>query len=194
MKLSQMTSEIIDIINEKYPHNKCFDIKQIKEFCKLCKKNNSSDITLSDIDFSTPDIKKIKLNKKVEAKINTPEFQKVYCLFVKIIYSCLMLHVEIFDKDDDIVTMKNNYKLMHSIEHRRRKYVSEHMEILNKEKKKSSINITVYEKYVSDYILKIKIINKLTGWLSILEKNDNLFSLILPYFYVYREFIEEYSG
>ena len=227
MKLSLMINEIMTIVSEKYSGTKseCFDIKQIRTLCRLYKQKSSpvqpertqsshslseksgkgsrgtnqtsETITFSDIDFSTPDIKKIRSskNKQIESNIGTPEFQKAYCLFIKILYSCLVLDVKIFDESDkDVITLKNNYQLIKSIEAERKRYVSEHIEILNKEKKRSVMNIQSYEKYANDYIFKIKILIKLAGWIDIFEKNDNLFALILPYFYTYSKYIEEYSG
>lgn len=201
MNLPSMISDIIQTVNQKYgDENECFDITQIKIFCKLCKTKNTtkSAIPLSDITFSTPDAKKInyKENKQTLEKINTPEFQRVYCLFIKILYSCFKLEVEIFDVNkDNFATIKNNYQLIKSIELCKKKYILEHIEILKSNQKKlSSTDLLVYEDYVAEYLVKMKILNKLIGWISILEKNNNLFSLILPYFYKYTQYIEEYVG
>lgn len=201
MNLPSMISEIIQIIDQNYDtENECFDIDQIKILCKLCKIKNTSEskIDLTDITFSTPDIKKItcKENKQILVKINTPEFQKIYILFIKILYSCLKLEVEIFDTDkDNCYTIKNNYQLIRSIELRKKKDILEHIEVLKTNiKKVSSTDTIIYEKHVNDHLVKMKILNKLIGWISIFEKNNNLFSLILPYFYKYTQYIEEYVG
>lgn len=201
MNLPSMISEIIQIIDQKYDtENECFDIDQIKILCKLCKIKNTSEskIDLTDITFSTPDIKKItcKENKQILVKINTPEFQKIYSLFIKILYSCLKLEVEIFNTDkDNCYTIKNNYQLIRSIELRKKKDILEHIEVLKMNIKKISSSDTImYEKHVNDHLVKMKILNKLIGWISVFEKNNNLFSLILPYFYKYTQYIEEYVG
>jgi hypothetical protein len=211
MKLSNMICEILSIINRKYSKYKkeeCFDITQIKTFCKLHKQKNldnvanDSTVSLTDINFSSPDIKKIKpctKSKQSSFNINTPEFMRVYSLFIKILYSCLILEVDIFHEDDsgddnNFVTLKNNYQLIRSINICKKKYIGDHIDVLNKQKKNAVINIISYEKYVNEYLCKIKILDKLCRWISIFEKNDNLFSLILPYFYTYTEYIEEYVG
>jgi hypothetical protein len=203
MNLSSMISEIILIIDQKYnTSDECLDIIKIKNLCKLYKsKSPDSKLSLTDIDFSTPDINKIKHKKtKSTLKINTPEFQRIYSLFIKILYSCLKLGVDIFDTDsnnsNNPVTIKNNYQLIKSIELCKKKYILEHIEILKSgQKNLSSTDISSYEIYIkSDYLVKMKILNKLIGWINIFEKNDNLLSLVLPYFYTYTQYIEEYVG
>lgn len=207
MNLSSMISEIVQIIDRTYTHmDECLDIIQIKTFCKLyksggtgSKSSSSSKVSLDDIDFSSPDINKIKCkrDKKSTSKLNTVEFQRVYSLFIKILYSCLKLDIEIFNFDsNNLATIKNNYQLLKSIELSKKKYIGEHIEILKSNQKKLlSTDMTTYEQYIkSDYLVKMKILNKLIGWISIFETNDNLFSLILPYFYTYTQYIEEYVG
>jgi len=196
-----MISEIISIIDQKYnTKDECLDITQIKTLCKLYKSKSSNNdrILLTDINFSSPDINKIKYKKSKQhtLKLNTPEFQRVYSLFIKILYSCLKLDVDIFNSDsNDLVTIKNNYQLIKSIELCKKKYILDHIEVLKSSQKNLlSIDMDPYEKYATDYLVKIKILNRLIGWISIFEKNDNLFSLILPYFYTYTQYIEEYVG
>jgi hypothetical protein len=206
MNLSLMISEIIRIIDLKYNFDEeCLDICQIKRFCKLYKSKNTqnnprTNVSSLDITFSSPDAtKKIKSKKNKrssELNINTPEFQKVYGLFIKILYACLKLEVEIFDTDsNDLVTIKNNYQLIKSIEMSKKKYTSDHIEFLKAiQKKAPTTDLRPYENYVAEYIAKMKILNKLVGRINTFGKNDNLFSLILPYFYTYTEYIEEYVG
>ncbi len=112
-------------------------------------------------------------------------------------YSCLKLDIEIFNFDsNNLATIKNNYQLLKSIESSKKKYIGDHIEILKSNQKKLLLtDMTAYEQYIkSDYLVKMKILNKLIGWISIFETNDNLFSLILPYFYTYTQYIEEYVG
>lgn len=206
-----MISEIINIVNTKYSKyntKECFDITQIKNFCNLYKPKNISttgpDITLSDIDFSSPNISKVKISSNIKnnskqvagSKLGTIEFQKMYNLFIKLLYSCLKLDIEIFNENSDtFCVIKNNYQLIKSVEIQKKKFVLEHINILkNHCKNISKTDTNAYEKYVTEYILKMKIVDKLIGWINIFEKNDNLFSLILPYFYIYTEYIEEYIG
>ncbi len=206
-----MISEITHIIDEKYSkynEKECLDIVQIKNFCGLYKSKNipnssNNKMTLSDIDFSSPGIDKIKKNNSKTrqniSKLNTIEFQKIYSLFIKLLYSCLKLNVDIFneksDNDNIFCTIKNNYQLMKSIDSCKKKFIGEHIDILkNQYKNMSTSDINSYENYIKEYLLKLQIFGRLTGWINIFEKNDNLFSLILPYFYTYTEYIEEYTG
>lgn len=213
MDLSLMISSIITTIDNKYgDDNESLDIKQIKTFCKLHKPDNTDNnskkkySSLSYIDISTPDEDKLpKKPRKKQLKINSPEFMKIYSLFIKIVYSCLKLDVNIFNTElsdskkksdcDNLVTIKNNYQLIKSIELCKKKCIKEHIIVLEqKQKRISSTDTNEYEKYVKEYLIKIKILNRLIGWINIFENNNNLFSLLLPYFYKYTQYIEEYVG
>lgn len=212
MKLSCMISEIIHIIDtqyEKYVEEDCLDIHRIKKFCNLYKQKSitidtrittTKHINLSDIVFSSPDVSKVTKNNNLKKnKLNTPEFNKIYTLFIKLLHACLKLKVEIFTvsnkKDDIYCVIKNNYNLIKSIESSKKKIITDHINILQKQHKHiSSINISEYETYLTEYVMKLKIFDRLISWVDVLEKNDNLCSLILPYFYTYTEYIEEYIG
>lgn len=207
MKISVMIPEILNIIDTKYPKNvkDCMDIQRIKTFCSLFKpksKSNSNsnsnykNIAIIDIALSSPDISKItKNNQSKNNKLNSPEFHKIYSFFIKLLYACLKLDIEIFDINDKYCVIKNNYNLIKSIEACRKKIINDHIDILQKQLKKISLSvINEYEIYTIEYVSKLKIFDKLVRWVNLLEKNDNLFSLILPHFYTYTEYIEEYVG
>lgn len=201
MDLSTILANIMHVIDDKYSDvDECVDIEQLRKICSLynTKKIRKKSGNIEDVEFSTPDYSKIEPKKNSKAKknvdINTPEFKKVYTLFVKIVYTCFELDIELFDTVNDSFVMKNNYYLLKAIRTAKRGLLVDHMSKLAKDKKKLDIDIDEYEKYVSLYISKIKICDKLYGWIDLFEKNDNLFNLILPYFYTYNKYIEEYEG
>ena len=219
MKLTCMISEIVYIIDtkyDKYVKEECIDVLRIKRLCTLYKpksattivpvtgsKNANANVSLSDIVFSSPDISKISKNNNSnsvkQGKLNTPELHNTYALFIKLLYACLKLEIEIFTlsqkNNDTCCIIKNNYNLIKSIEASKKKLISEHIDTLQKQQKKiSSTDIQKYESYSIDYITKLKIFDKLIRWINIFEKNDNLYSLVLPHFYTYTEYIEEYVG
>lgn len=217
MELSHMSSGIIKSINSKYDafvHDECLDIIQIKNICSIykSKKQSSSNphytssISLSDMIFSSPNFKKISKNKtKSHAKnhediLKSQEFIKKYSFFIRILYACLKIDVELFDIVNGSATLKNNYNVIKSLESKKKQLITDHSNILKSHIKDISVKISQeYETYVSVYLTKIKIIDQLISSINklikgaVVEKTDNLLSLILPYFYTYTDYIEEYN-
>lgn len=125
-----MALGIIKILNKyyyQYIDDECLDIVQIKNICNLykIKKNiNSNDsISFSDIKFSSPDFVKHNYNnaqtqtKKTQFDLlKTDEFYKKYAFFIKILYACLKINIELFDINNNILTLKNNYQLLKTLE------------------------------------------------------------------------------
>ena len=208
MEISRMSMGIIKIINRKYSEyiNDYLDIKHIKNICELYKfkQNTNNSIGLSEINFSTPDFKKStndKKNKNNQAEIlKSHEFIKKYAFFIRIIYACLKIDVNIFDIKNNIITLKNNYLLIKALELKKKELLVEHINTLKNQYRNISQKISIdYESYYENYLMKIKIIDKISGSigrlikLGVFEKTDNLLTLILPYFYTYSEYIEEYN-
>jgi hypothetical protein len=210
MDVSRMAISITKIINEQYMEyieNECIDVIQINNICNLYKTKSSDldSINLDEIQFSTPDFKSgNKIDKSTRKKhqniLNSAEFKKKYAFFVRIIYACLKMDIAIFDIVNGVATLKNNYQLIKSLEIRKKGFLNEHLLIIKYQLKNVSKTINEdYETYLKDYVTKIKIIDKITGSINklidteVFSKTDNLFTLILPYFYVYTEYIEEYN-
>ena len=228
-----MTNGIMMILNEHYDSDSnadCIDLIQMKNICQLYKnKSNLSSISLSDIQFSSPEFKKPKTNKKGNTDVlKTPEFQKKYLFFIKVIFCCLKVGVEIFEISQPIqstikesssnsvspksgsktnkkrtkepfLTMKNNYQLVKAILSKKKELITEHIEVLKLQQKNISTYIDKsYEAYMQEFLFKIQILDKVARYIDtivkndVLDKTDNLFALVLPYFYVYQEYIEEY--
>ncbi|XWV26553.1 hypothetical protein QJ857_gp0514 [Tupanvirus soda lake] len=208
MELSRMSLGITKIIDKQYSEfidDECLDIIQIKNICNLYKVKTTShnSVNLSEINFSSPEFKKIssKTQKKNQADVlKSDEFLKKYAFFIRTIYACLKINVDIFDVNGGIVTLKNNYQLLKSLETKKKQLIAEHLNILKMQYKNASQKIgNDYENYFNSYITKIKIIDKITAAINklinggVFDKTDNLLTLILPYFYTYTEFIEEYN-
>lgn len=230
MDLSRMLNGIIRMINKKYPDNveeECLDIVQLKNICNLYKPKNvnndvqfsSSSSVLETFNLSSPKFTK-PIKKSSNAKSNAKSatkssennlknkmkilksdiFQKKYIFFVRIIYCCLKMNVQIMDDDSDLITLKNNYQLIKSIENKKKKIITDHINILHLQCKNITTSIGPdYDSYVRKYLVKIKILDKVIYSIKklinaeVLELTDNLFSLILPYFYTYTVYIEEYN-
>jgi hypothetical protein len=213
MDLSRMCLGIMKIIDEKYTsYQDCYDIIQIKNLCHLYQtkqKQNLHSISLKDINITSPYFRNIKYNTRQIDILRSDEFFKKYVFFIKIIYSCLKLDINLFDVNDNIATFKNNYHLIKTLLIYKKKLINENIKLLKSyygychEKEVNYNNderLIEYENFVTNFIIKIKIINKLVNYMkkliqdNIFTKNDNLFSIILPYFYQHTEYIEEYNN
>jgi len=200
-----MSSGIIKLLNEKYNKNviqDCLDITQIISICNLYNNNDnnsSTSISLNDIDFSSPVFK--KTSKKNSNILESKEFKKKYSFFVKIIFACLKTNVEIFDIVNESIIFKNIYALLKSIELAKKKLIMEHIEILKNHHRSiaQKIDESYFDDYIPGFIAKNKVIDKILETIKklikegIVNNTDNLFTLVLPYFYTYTKYIEEYN-
>lgn len=207
--LSHMSVGIVEAIGDKYSDNideDCIDIVQIKNICNLykIKPDSVNSISLSELNFESPffekNSKKSKKNKNIESVLNSKEFTSRYAFFIKTIYVCLKIDVEIFDINNDIMCLNNNYKLIKNLRLRKKKMIEEHLNVLKNMYKNITQGINEkYEAYVSSFIVKINLIDTIVEHIEeyienkIFDKTDNLLTLILPFFYTYTQFIEEYN-
>ena len=207
--LSHMSVGIVKAIGDKYSDNideDCIDIVQIKNICNLykIKPDTVNSISLSELNFESPffekNSKKSKKNKNIESVLNSKEFTSRYAFFIKTIYVCLKIDVEIFDINNDIMCLNNNYKLIKNLRLRKKKMIEEHLNVLKNMYKNITQGINEkYEAYVSSFIVKINLIDTIVEHIEeyienkIFDKTDNLLTLILPFFYTYTQFIEEYN-
>lgn len=208
-----MSNGIIKIIDKRYKEfidNEYLDIVQIKNICNLykIKSGGSSSISLSDINLNTPDFKILNKKKNLPGSkskknqsdiLKSEEFIKKYSFFIRILYACFKVDVEIFDINNNILTLKNNFQLVKAMKSKKKSIIEEHIQLLRSQQSNISENIDEdYHEYIHTYLVKIQIIEKIIGYINklvdtnVLEKTDNLLTLILPYFYIYTEFIEEY--
>lgn len=182
MDITSMSSEIIKMINKQYIRyidQDCLDLIQIKNICNLYNENK---------------------NKKQAEILKSEEFTKKYSCFIRIIHACLKISIDIFDINDNILTLKNNYQLLKTLEQKKKKILQDHIIMLRNQYKNIWENVSKdYEIYNNNFLVKIKIIDKLFNQINklidgeIFSKTDNLLSLILPYFYTYTEYIEVYN-
>lgn len=211
--ITKLSHNIIINLTKKYElylKNECIDIIQLKDICNLFKIKNKveENVSLNEIDCGSPNFKSVspkngtnkKTYKSTEEILFSEEFRKKYDFFIKIVYVCMRMDVEIFNITDEIATFKNNYQLLKSLECYKKQLIEEHFKLLKKQYKNISQKIdTDYESYFSSYITKIKKTDQITSLINklivsnTLEKTDSLLTLILPYFYSYTEYIEEYN-
>lgn len=217
MQLDDMTNEIMTILHNSY-HDQLLnsiDIQQLRNICMLYQnkyldKIDDSQSTYYQDTERIPKLETVKSDKKTHLNIqsfithkkilSTKEFRKRYTFFIKIIYSCLIVGIDIFDNDGINLMLKSNHYLLRSINKTKKQIIEEQIAILNQLKRDSSISIKTYENVNAEFILKLKTIDKITAHLDkliqhqIITPIDNLFHLILPFFYVHLEYIEEYTA
>lgn len=211
MSLVHLCVEIIKIIENKYDakiYKKSVDIAQIKNICDLSldsvvNVDFDNSITLSEIKLSSPEFKKISKNsrkKNFKDVLKSEDFQKTYLQFIRLLHACLKIGIEIFESDDDIIVIKNNYHLIKTLENRKKRLIADHINVLKMQSKNVANKIDAeYDDYSYTYIMKVRIIDKILEMINkmikngIMQNNDTLLSLILPYFYQYQNYIEEYN-
>ena len=195
------------------------DIMRIKNICELFSgnKNHSSpsdanDQNYHDIFIDSPYFESYQENNIDYLK--SEEFLNKYTFFIKVIYFCLKLNINIFSEtsnknydkkakqnsnDDRTVIIVSNFNLLKAINLSKRKLISDHIKLLNSHAKLCSKDYTEsYVAYVQDYTKKMLTIEKIKrGINSIIDSkiatnSDNLISMLLPYFRAKESFIEEY--
>lgn len=206
LEIDSMKKYILAHINKNYKSyikNDCFDIVQLKNICMLYKlsDNDADSISLDDVNISSPYFNKSS-NKKNRGEniIESNEFKQRYKFFIKIMYALIKLDIEIFDIDDDILTIKNNYNMLKSINESRKFLTSAHITELKKiNKYNGQFSDSQFEKSVNSYVKQMKILDKIVTYFNkiinngIIKKTDSLLTLLLPFFYKYIECIEEYG-
>ena len=238
MEISYMAGTIMSLFKNRYgdSYDDCIDVIHLNKICNIYKRNvtkdqksteissNVTSMTIENIEFSSPNFKNTLGNKKKHSYniLKSEEFTKKYRCFIRIIYACLKMDVEIFDinnnkkekiikksgsksnkpvkKKQNFLTLKSNYYLLRAILDKKRALISNHIIVLKEQYNNISIFITTaYQEYMMEFYQKIKILDKLAQFIEkivadqVVDQTDNIFELILPYFYVYQEFIEEYN-
>lgn len=208
MSIEKMAVDIVKIIDknyEEYIDDDCLDVSHIKNICNLykTKSNISHSVSIDDINFSSPEFKRMTTIKEARRHtdiLKSGEFVKKYRFFIRIIYFCLRIDIEIFNIDNDIITLKNNYQLIKAFEAKKKSLIANHIEILRNQYKNITMHIGEdYDLYVEEQMSKLKMIDKIMMYINklikaqVFGKTDNMLTLILPYFYKYTEYIEEYN-
>lgn len=204
MDIKSMANGIIQIIKDSYSEfieNESIDIIQLMNICDLYKGSGNKSVELNDITFSSPNFVNEKLNNKTNENIlNTEEFKKKYAFFVRIIYSCLKMNIDIFTVINGVAVLKNNYNIIKSLCSKKKELLTQQINLSKHLIKNIDKPVSDdYEETITDITMKIKIIDKITGSINklistnVFANTDNLFTLIIKYFYVYTQFIEEYN-
>lgn len=213
MDVSSMAAGIIKLIDSQYSDadEEYLDLVQIKNICNLykIKKKKRTSVSLGDIMISSPDFDndsdsdrdhRGKKKDKDKDPLKSRGFIRKYTFFIRIIYASLKMGVKIFNCDGNIITLKNNHQFLKTIDESKKQIINEHRCILNNYYRQIRDNFDGgYEKYVDDFIKKIRILDRVYESIDklvrtkIIKSSDNMLSLILPYFYKWTNIIEEYN-
>lgn len=212
MEIPSMAAGIIKVINREfaeYDDGECLDINQLKNICNLYTvkpgRHNKS-ISLGEICISSPEFGHTHKNARTAQTnrdadvLKSPEFTKKYAFFIRIVFACLKVGVDVFNENNGILTLKNNYQLLRSLENRKKQLIAEHIEVLRFQARNITVELgEVYGQFLKSFANKTRIVDRVHASISKLiraqtfEPTDNMMSLILPYFYTWTEIIEEYN-
>jgi hypothetical protein len=186
------------------------DMIQMKKICTLYHKVNINDlpnmIELDDIEFSaiSPYLNKLQSNHDIKGVDHSkllvlPEFIKKYYLFIKIIYCCIQLKINIFKIKNSVCVFKNNYDLKKSLVTKKKDLLKDYcIEINTLIKTADKVTFEQLKDLSSKIQLKITILDKIIinidklVTMEFLDWTDSLYGLVLPYFYKYQTYAEEY--
>lgn len=194
MKLATMIRNIQSLLKTEYhDYLGCLDIIKIQNICEIHESKKESfdteEESSTNIEITSPCFQDVE-----------NEFQKKYSFFIKIIHSCLKLKIKIFDCQDDVAVLKNNYDLITTLQKYKKRLIANNIRILREMYQEINQPIVPqYDVYHQEFYLKLCITQQILSNVrklvsrDVLKKNDNLLSLVMPYFYKRCRFIEEYK-
>lgn len=204
MNFTKYLNYVKDKLNKQYPNKKksSSDLKDLHFLINLYDSNNSDQIDeiSSEVDITAPINTS---NQSQEEIIKSDNFIKRYKVFLKIIFSALLINVEIFKIYRDNQVFMNLYDMKNSFLKRKKKILHDVINNINDNTKilKDLLEIKYdnYEKIFSYSITQIKVIDKVVSIINklinmkLLLETDSIISLIMPFFYKYETFIETYT-
>ena len=187
----KMSDFVLNAIKKKYKKylNNCIDINQMINICSLLKDNKTTIDPIINTHSSSISINILK----------SEEFIKKYLFFIRISYYCIIFDIDLFDLKKEICIFNGNNKIIELFLNKKKEFINEHINILNKQNKKINMPLNKeYIEYIQKYISKINIIDKIVYNMNklidagVIKNNGCLMNLILPYFYCQSNYIEEY--
>lgn len=204
MDILNMSKNILGRLETKYGKqtvDNSYDTIQLKKLYNLHRENNDycHTISIDEIEITTPEFKPYIESKSKSDILNIPEFVQKYHFITKIIYSCLYLNVEIFDGIKDRIVLKNNREIIHSLQLAKKDIITRIVKVLRyKYKHVEQLFDTEYTEFYHKSVSQIKLIDNIIKHIrtvigtGVIRDTDNLITLVVPYFYRYLKFIEEY--
>lgn len=203
IKIDSISNDIMTILKSKYRKYiklNCTDIIRIIDICKLnTSESNVKKINLSEIILESPNLTDVQVEKQIKNIRKNKSFLKYSDVVLRAIHVCLKLDVEIFEITDDDVLLKNNHRLISSIDNRKKVLIAEHIKQLQTYSKNSKLVMTNYMSYNNKFICEINLLEQVKKNIEnivsrkICKNSDTVLTLVLPFFYIYQEYIEVYS-
>jgi hypothetical protein len=132
--------------------------------------------------------------------LKTPEFINKYTFFIRVVYICLRLEIPIFTSYKSGALVLSSYReLRLSIHARKKKLLEDHITILKRQHRSYAIDYsaeyaTFYQTTQREMDAIHKILRNLDDIIAkkIVTEQDNLLTMLLPYFRAKERFIETY--
>jgi len=212
----QMCIEIRRVLLQEHSE-KHADVRRIREMCMLYLPPEEDDATdqartalgssndseqlyqPKDMFFDSP-----KFQPYQESNIDSlksTEFLNKHTFFVRVIYICLQLGISIFASHKSGAIVLLSYReLKLKIYARKKELIGDHILILKKQQRAQTHDYTSeYVPYCQDYQRSMDTIHKILRAINdilakgIASEQDNLLSMLLPYFRAKERFIEKYN-
>lgn len=211
---NQMCLEIRRALLQDYSETHA-DVRRVRDMCQLYL---PSDLD-PDIDTSTSDDSdsRKQISRPGDMFFDSPKFQPYqesnidslrsqefinkHTFFVKVVYVCLQLSISIFASHKSGALVLLSYReLKVAIYARKKELLGEHIAILKKQHRSPSKDYSSeYNAYCQDFQSRVDTIHKILRAIDdiiskgIATKQDNLLSMLLPYFRAKERFIERYN-
>lgn len=201
MNVSQYSSSICRNLLQNYPNYlHCIDLKQVIEICQLFEpqpSNESPEISIDSPSFNG----NVVQSSSIEELSKCQDFVTKYQYLIKILYAIVKLDVPLFDIGNDILIIKNNHKLLRSIEGVKKKVIKEQIKLLHSQYKSASKKLDEdYDVKHNEFVTTIRSLDRIRYTIEklitmkVFTNGDNLLSFILPYFYVYTNILEVFGN
>ena len=172
------------------------DIKRMINFCQLYPSNQISQSTSSDAEY----LLESPTFQKDRGGIRSSEFQNRYNYVIKIVYTMMRLDVPFYRVSGHSTVFCTMYQLDQNISDYKREIVAEHIKVLREQARHAEEDdYTQYCQYNKMYLHALKIAERIRHLIrkalesGVLNKTDNLLTLLIPYFRKKEQYIEEYE-
>lgn len=198
--------QYLNYVQEKtikiYPNkkkDKYSDRKDLHFLINLYKSQGNNNITeiSSDVDI---ELNALPDNDDI---LKSTNFMKRYHVFLKIIFSALLINVSLFKIYRDTEVFMNLYDMKNCFLKKKKTVLQDLTSQIDSNTKTLNtlleFKYTEYQKIFSITTTQIKVIDKVVSIIDklvekkILKENESVITLIMPFFYKYQNYIETYT-
>lgn len=132
--------------------------------------------------------------------LKSPEFINKYAFFIRVVYICIRLEIPIFvSHKSGALVLASHRELKAAIYLRKKKLLEDHILVLKRQHRAHAIDYTdeylpFYQSFQREIDAIHKILRNIDGIIAkkIASEQDNLLTMLLPYFRAKERFIETY--